>query len=358
MELARNIDSRIDDVTNYYGRTIASAADLKSNVCTIEEEANNYEAAAHARLHPDVLARSYGCGIVCPPALEGVRVLDIGCGTGRDAFVLSQLVGASGSVMGIDASQEHVQFAKEMSDWHMNAFGYERPNVEFVVGAMERLGEAGIEDESFDVVVSNCVMNLSAEKGLAFQEILRVLKPGGEFYFSDIFSDRRLDPSLRGDPVLVSECIGDVMYTGDFHAMMRDLGVREVRRVRAHEKFIRNEVFRYKVGRARLESSLYRVFKLPLEDKCEDYGQAAMYLGTIPGHEHEFVLDDGHVFETTKAKLVCGNTAMMLADTRYGRHFRVLGDRSRHLGRFEQCGDSPTSNESQVESPSTSSCCG
>lgn len=353
-----SIQSRVDDMTNYYGKSLSTLNDLKSNVCTIEETPSHREADLYAKLHPEVLSRSYGCGILVPPALEGARVLDIGCGSGRDVFSLSQLVGPSGSVIGIDATQEPITFARRMTDWHMQVFGYDRPNVEFLVGTMEDLATAGIEDNSVDVVVSNCAINLSAAKERVLKEILRVLRPGGELYFSDIFSDRRLEPSLRDDPVLVAECIGDVMYSGDFHSMMRDLGVREVRAVRSYRKIVRNEEFRRSIGRAQLESRLYRVFKLPLEDKCEDYGQAAVYLGTMEGYEQEFMLDDGHVFETGRAKLVCGNTAMMLADTRYAKHFRVFGDRSRHLGRFEDCADSEPASDDSRASVGRSSCCG
>lgn len=358
MSSTGDVQSRVREMQDYYGKWLSSREDLQTSICTIEESPGHNEMKVYERIHPEVLSRSYGCGIVVPPALEGVRVLDMGCGTGRDVFALSQLVGQSGHVIGVDATKEHVAFAREMTDWHMRVFGHDLPNVDFRVATMEDLGQAGLEDDSIDVVVSNCAINLSAAKEQVFREILRVLKPGGELYFSDVFSDRRLDPSLRDDPVLVGECIGDVMYTGDFHAMMRDLGVREVRLVRQHEKAVRNEVFRRIVGRARLASCLYRVFKLPLEDKCEDYGQAAVYLGTISGNDHEFILDAGHVFETGKSKLVCGNTAMMLTDTRYARHFHVLGDRSRHLGRFEDCGDAEIPAEVSHGAVSRSSCCG
>jgi len=81
-----------------------------------------------------------------------------------------------------------------------------------------------------------------------------------------------------------------------------------------------------------------RAFKLDtLEDICEDYGQTAVYLGTAPDHPHRFALDDHHVFETGKPMLVCGNTASMIQETRYRRHFDVAGDRSTHYGPFP-CG--------------------
>jgi hypothetical protein len=80
-----------------------------------------------------------------------------------------------------------------------------------------------------------------------------------------------------------------------------------------------------------------RAFKLDLEDLCEDYGQVATYLGTIPESPHQFVLDDHHVFKTGQPMLVCGNSAAMVQDTRYGKHFKVTGDHSTHFGPFD-CG--------------------
>ncbi len=83
-------------------------------------------------------------------------------------------------------------------------------------------------------------------------------------------------------------------------------------------------------------SQTIRAFKLDsLEDRCEDYGQTAIYLGTIPEHPHAFALDDHHLFLTGKPMLLCGNTAAMLEETRYARHFKIMGDRSVHYGLFD-----------------------
>lgn len=329
---------RITQMQTYYGRILGSAQDLASNVCTVEETLTDAEKAAYAHVHPDVTRRSYGCGAVLPPGLKGARVLDIGCGTGRDAFAIANLVGPSGHVTGIDVTKEHIEFARSYTGWHMSAFGHARENVDFVVGSMEDLTAAGLEEASYDVVVSNCVINLSADKGGVFSEILRVLKPGGELYFSDVFSDRRLPAALREDPVLVGECIGDVMYRGDFYAILGSQGITDVRRIRSSQKIVDNPRFRAQLGPIGLYSELYRVFKLPFERKCEDYGQAARYRGTIPGQPDAFVLDEGHVFETGRSKLVCGNTALMLSQTRYAEHFDVLGDRSHHFGVCDSAG--------------------
>jgi hypothetical protein len=98
---------------------------------------------------------------------------------------------------------------------------------------------------------------------------------------------------------------------------------------------IANEEVQGKVGATRFASLTIRVFKLDsLEDRCEDFGQVATYRGSIPHAPHSFALDDHHEFVTNKPMLVCGNTAAMLAQTRFAPHFRVQGNRTRHYGLF------------------------
>jgi hypothetical protein len=100
---------------------------------------------------------------------------------------------------------------------------------------------------------------------------------------------------------------------------------------------IANPDIERKIGMVGFTSVTVRAFKLPLEDRCEDYGQVAYYLGTIAAHPHAFDLDDHHHFETGRPFAVCGNTADMLTGTRYARHFRVQGEKTIHYGLFP-CG--------------------
>lgn len=97
-----------------------------------------------------------------------------------------------------------------------------------------------------------------------------------------------------------------------------------------------------------------RAFKLDIEDLCEDYGQIAVYRGTVPEHPHAFDLDDHHRFFTGKPMLVCGNTASMLQGTRYGAHFEVRGDRFLHFGAFD-C--EPGSAAAKSRDSSGGACC-
>ncbi|MFJ4943418.1 methyltransferase domain-containing protein [Streptomyces albidoflavus] len=319
-------------VRDYYGKVLASSADLKTTACCTDVAPPPHIAAALAEVHDEVMERFYGCGSPIPPALEGATVLDLGSGSGRDVYVLSQLVGPTGRVIGVDMTEEQLAVARRHQDWHAERFGH--ANTDFRHGYIEGLAGAGIPDASVDVVVSNCVVNLSPDKPRVLSEIFRVLKPGGELYFSDIFSDRRLPASLLDDPVLVGECLAGALYTEDFRRALERVGCPDARTLAASPVTISDPDIEVKIGFATFTSRTIRAFKLPLEDRCEDYGQVAVYHGTIAEHPHAFDLDDHHRLHTGKPALVCGNTADMLAATRYAAHFTVTGDKSQHFGLF------------------------
>ncbi len=223
--------SALQDVQKYYGETLKSSEDLKTGACCAPDAMPEYLREVLSQIHPEVQRRFYGCGSPIPPLLDGCTVLDVGCGSGRDSFVISKLVGETGKVIGIDMTPEQLAVAREHVDYHRRQFSFERANVEFHDGYIEDLAEAGIEDNSVDIVVSNCVLNLSPDKPGVFREIFRVLKPGGELYFSDIFADRRIPEHLRADPVLRGECLGGAMYTEDFRRLLFDLGIKDYRTI-------------------------------------------------------------------------------------------------------------------------------
>jgi SAM-dependent methyltransferase len=275
--------------------------------------------------------------------------LDLGCGTGRDSYLCAAIAGPNGRVIGVDMTDEQLAVAKKHIDSQAVAFGHKAPTTSFRKGYIEDLRTADIADDSVDVVISNCVINLSPDKPRVWSEIFRVLKPGGELYFSDILADRRIPSSLREDPVLLGECLAGALYTEDFRRMMLDVGVRDYRIVSSRKISIDNAEVESKIGFATFYSMTIRAFALEasVEDRCEDYGQVATYRGTIPGAPHRFVLDDHHTFETGRPMLVCGNTAAMVGETRYGAHFEVRGDRSRHFGLFP-CGPTPTATVSET----------
>lgn len=231
-------------------------------------------------------------------------------------------------------TEEQLEKATKQISFHTTQFNYEKPNVEFHKGFIEDLSM--ISSESVDVVISNCVINLSPEKGKVFKEVHRVLKQGGEFYFSDVYSDRRISKELQKDSVLWGECLTGALYFEDFRRKMKEVGFEDIRVVSSAPVTVQNKEIEKKVGAIRFFSKTVRAFKLPLEDRCEDYGQKATYKGTEKDFPHAFFLDDHHTFVTGYPVAVCGNTADMLSQTRYQKHFTVTA-RGNHLGLFD-CG--------------------
>ncbi|HUG21721.1 methyltransferase domain-containing protein [Piscinibacter sp.] len=324
-------------VQDYYGRQLQSSNDLKTSACCDSSQVPEWLKPLLARIHPEVLSRYYGCGLVCPPMLEGCRVLDLGCGSGRDVYALAQLAGPRGEVVGVDMTPEQLDIAERHRGFHREVFGFD--NVRFLLGDIERLEDFDLQPASFDVIVSNCVVNLAPDKDAVMRGVHRLLKPGGEFYFSDVYADRRVPAVVRNDPVLYGECLGGALYWNDFLRLAQRHGFIDPRLVTDRPLAITDPALAPRVGALRFFSATYRLFKLDgLESACEDYGQAVVYRGSFAPHADRFVLDKHHDIETGRVFPVCGNTWRMLHDTRFAPHFDFIGDFSRHYGLFEGCG--------------------
>lgn len=209
----------------------------------------------------------------------------------------------------------------------------------FLKGYIEDIKGAGVTPGSMDLIISNCVINLCPDKESVLRGAYEALKEGGQLYFSDVYCDRRLPEAVRKHEILVGECIGGALYLEDFYRLCSRIGFTDPRVVSCAPVEITDPALKDLAGNARFASITFRLFKLKsLETKCEDYGQVAIYKGTIPGAGHSFSLDSGHTFITGKPALVCGNTASMLQETWLRPHFTVVGDRSTHYGLFP-CGD-------------------
>ena len=352
-----------DQVKDYYGKVLSSSDDLKTDACCTDEGLPEYLKPILSKVHDEVLTRYYGCGLVLPEHLEGARILDLGSGAGRDVYALSALVGESGQVVGVDMTEEQLAVAEQYRDFHAQTFGFDQPNVEFKKGYIERLDELGLEPNSFDIIVSNCVINLSPDKHAVLEQCFDLLKEGGEIYFSDVYAERRVPQHLIEDEELYGECISGALYWNDFINLAKQCGFQDPRLVTSRPLAIENALLQRKLGDRCFFSATYRLFKLAeLEPACEDYGQAVKYLGTVPHHPDVFRLDGHHVIETGKVFPVCGNTYRMLNSTRFASHFEFYGDWETHYGIFEGCGlalpFSTNSTEKEPDSPSApSSCC-
>lgn len=150
-----------------------------------------------------VPAANLGLGCGNPIALSNIKegdiVLDLGCGAGFDTFLAAKKVGENGKVIGLDMTEEMVTKAEA------NAEKYQYTNVEFRLGDIEQLP---VSDNSVDVIISNCVINLTPNKGKVFQESFRVLKNIGKLYVSDIVLLEELSFEQRNDPELIAGCVG------------------------------------------------------------------------------------------------------------------------------------------------------
>ena len=167
------------------------------------------------------VAASLGCGV--PTAVadlhEGETVLDLGSGAGADVLISAQRVGATGQAIGLDMTDEMLDLARA------NAAEAGVANVEFIKGYME---DIPLPEASVDVVISNCVINLAADKRRVIAEAARVLRPGGRFAVSDVIADPDMDEATRADMQQWTGCIAGALTEDEFRAVLSDCGLTDV----------------------------------------------------------------------------------------------------------------------------------
>jgi len=351
--------NRRESVQNYYGKILTRTSDLKTNCCTTTVSPSAKIKNLIANVHDDVTQRYFGCGLVYPEKLEGMRVLDLGCGSGRDVFVLSQLVGPDGLVVGVDMTDEQLEVGREHINWHTERFGFPKPNVVFKKGYIEELGMLNFPENSFDIIVSNCVINLSPDKQAVFDGAFKLLSEGGEMYFSDVYSDRRVPESLVQNSVLYNECASGALYRGDFLTLARTTGFTDARLVESDLVAFSEDLAQI-TGHINFYSETYRLFKInALEATREDYGQGVIYKGRNESSS-VFKLDQEHTFERNRVTPVCGNTWSILQRSRFQNDFEFFGDFSTHFGAFNSDGISAREKETEsriTKNQPTPNCC-
>jgi SAM-dependent methyltransferase len=178
---------------------LTSPQEISKSIGYSEEEMN---AVPEANL-------GLGCGN--PTALGSIRegdvVLDLGSGAGFDCFLAAKKVGKSGKVIGVDMTKEMVKKAKSLA----KRYGY--TNVEFRLGEIEKLP---VENESIDVIISNCVINLAPDKSKVFKDAHRVLRDGGRMYVSDLVILKELSEAQKNDKALLSGCVAGALLKDDY----------------------------------------------------------------------------------------------------------------------------------------------
>ncbi|MFT4833385.1 MAG: arsenite methyltransferase [Marinoscillum sp.] len=346
-----------EDVQEYYGSELQKSEDLKTNACCTLVKPPKHILEALRLVADEVQAKYYGCGLTIPSAVEGLRILDLGSGSGRDCYIAGKLVGEKGHVVGVDMTDEQLKVANDHLAYHKEAFGYAQSNVKFIKGNIEKLDELNLEKGSFDIIISNCVINLASDKQKVLNDAYDLLKPGGEMYFSDVYSDRRVPQALQNDKVLWGECLSGALYWNDFLNIAKKAGFTDPRAVEDRPITIENEEVEALLGDISFYSVTYRLMKIDgLESDCEDYGQAVAYKGGIPENQMAFMLDDHHYFPKGKMMTVCGNTYKMLHDTRFKQYFDFYGTWDVHYGIFEGCGGNMPFTSS-IEGGEAGSCC-
>jgi arsenite methyltransferase len=219
----------------YAAAAMAAAADSVAGCCSPADGAGVFGAALYAEsgeASEVAVGASLGCGV--PTAVadldQGEIVLDLGSGAGADVLISARRVGPSGRAIGIDMTDEMLDLARA------NAAEAGVDNVEFVKGYLEELP---LPDASVDVVISNCVINLSADKPKVLAEAARVLRPGGRFAVSDVIADSDMDEQTKADMQAWTGCIAGALTEQEFRdaltaAGLDDAEFRETHRVHEH----------------------------------------------------------------------------------------------------------------------------
>jgi SAM-dependent methyltransferase len=203
----------------------AAARDGECLCCT-----NDYEGTDLSFIPCEVLGAGQGCGsplaAVACELREGMTVVDLGCGAGLDVFIASKAVGEGGRVIGVDMTPEMLAVARGAAAKVATALGYEEPNTRFIESRIESIP---VTNGTADLVTSNCVVNLAPCKAAIFAEMYRMLKPGGVFVLSDVFSEAPVPEYMRENRELVSRCIGGAMTFDEAFAAAVATGFTDVR---------------------------------------------------------------------------------------------------------------------------------
>jgi arsenite methyltransferase len=258
------------DVRKKYGKIAACCPSAPASCCSGEAAATDEQSRkigytdADLASVPEGANLGLGCGnpIALASLKKGEVVLDLGSGAGFDAFLATAKVGPRGRVIGVDMTAEMLERARD------NAVRGKYANVEFRLGEIEHLPVA---DASVDVVISNCVINLSPDKGQVFREAFRVLKPGGRIHVSDIVLAKELPSQIRNSVEAYVGCVAGASLKKDYLALVKAAGFSDIQVQEetpfpvdwdAEDPAVREFIKKSKIGLAKLKDLARTVLSL------------------------------------------------------------------------------------------------
>ena len=290
-----------DDVRDYYSKAALTA---QESLCC----PTKYQPGDLSHIPQEVLEISYGCG--SPVDRTGIKsgevMVDLGSGGGIDCFIAAKYVGPTGRVIGIDMTEDMLAKARKNSEEVSKNLGYN--NLEFKQGFLEAIP---MDDQSADLVTSNCVINLSPQKGEVFNEIRRILKPGGRFVIADIISDKEVPQEMRQNKDLWGECVSGALTLNEFLTLAKQSNF--------HGLSVQKDYLWKEVEGIKFYSYILGGFKQTESNNAnKDSSLTAVYSGPFCS-----VNCDGIKFELGQEIAIDSKTAEKLSTKPFSSHFII-----------------------------------
>jgi len=315
--LSFDIDKSREAVRQLYGR---AAEEPQKELCC----PTSYPTDDVSHIPQEVIDRFYGCGspISIADVKSGETVVDLGSGAGIDCFIAAKKVGPNGKVIGVDMTEQMLGIANECRSTVANNLGYNA--VEFRRGFLE---EIPIDDNSVDLITSNCVINLSPDKKRVFSEMWRILKDNGRIVISDIVSEVEVPPHIVTNDKLWGECIAGALTEEQFVSYLEQSGFYGLQILK---KFYWKDVENY-----RFFSITVRGYKFEKRAGCVYLGQKAIYNGPFKA----IIDEEGHLFPRGEVVEVCTDTAEKLSKPPYAGLFIITDPTREAPENYSRCTD-------------------
>lgn len=285
----------------------SAAVDPREDLCCPVKSPEEKEMVSH--IPHEVLSISYGCGspVLSANISKGKKVVDLGSGGGIDCFIAAKLVGSTGSVVGVDMTGEMIEKARKANSEVSENLGFDV--VTFKDGYLEELP---LEDFSADVIISNCVINLSHDKAKVFSEIFRTLKDGGHFSISDVVAHDDVPAEMKEDRELWGECISGALKEEEFISMCKEAGF--------YGLHITSRTPYRDIEGLKFSSIVIHGYKIKKSSESISGSYFAIYNGPL-----SVVIDDeGHKFPVGKAIEICSETREKLSMPPYSGLFSFV----------------------------------